>query len=192
LSGAAAAGDPLPDSLGVDDRAQLGAGKGQPRGHVGADPRLAKVVFALLVLGCFAAFLVTQRLKHTPAVVQEFKLTNSFVPTSSGPHKLEAISFKLAKADEVTVTIENPSGEEVATLAHDMPVARYKKFSLRWNGREGASHGYSVLRSPHGYALLLPINRGRLAPAGEYRVLVSLRAQKRTVPSSRDFTLVRP
>jgi len=159
--------------------------------RTGADERLARVVFALLVLGCFAALLVTQRLKHTPTPIQEPMLTPSFVPASSGPHRLEAISFKLAAADEVTVRIENPSGATVATLVRNRPVARYKRLSLRWNGREGQPHGYSVLTSPHGYEILLPANRGRLAPAGEYGVWVTLRQQDRSVPLPRNFKLVR-
>ena len=42
--------------------------------------RLGRVVFALLVIACFAALLVTQRLKHTPTLVQDFKLTKVLVP----------------------------------------------------------------------------------------------------------------
>jgi len=59
------------------------------------------------VVACFAAFLITQRLKHTPTVVQLFKLTPSFSPTLPGFTKQEAISFKLSRADEVTVTIDS-------------------------------------------------------------------------------------
>jgi hypothetical protein len=39
--------------------------------------------------------------------------------------------------------------------------------------------------------VLVPSNRGRLAPAGEYRVRLSLRTQRRTLLSPRSFTLVR-
>ena len=52
---------------------------------------------------------------------------------------------------------------------------RYKQLSLCWNGRRGTAHGFTVLRRADGYTTLLPVNRGRLAPAGEYRVQVSLR-----------------
>ena len=152
--------------------------------------RPARVVFALLVVACFAAFFITQRLKHTPTAVQLFKLTPSFAPRSAGGLKEERISFKLAQADEVTVSIERAAGGEVASLLHDHPVARYKQFSLRWNGRLGAARGYSVLRAPNGHTTLLPANRGELAPAGEYRVRVSLRNQRRTVLSPRNFKLV--
>ncbi len=157
-----------------------------------AGERRARVVFALLVLACFAAFLITQRLKHTPTAVQEFKLVPVFSPSSSGELKEEHIAFKLAKADDVTVTIVSSSEEDVATLIHDLPVPRYKILSLRWNGREGAAHRYTVLRRADGYTTLLPANRGGLAPAGVYHVRLSLRKQKHSVDSPRDFTLVKP
>ena len=80
-------------------------------------------MFALLVLACFAAFFVTQRLKHSPTAVQSFKLTPRFSPTPTGHLKQERISFKLARADEVTVTIVNSAGDTVATLVSDRPVA---------------------------------------------------------------------
>jgi len=72
----------------------------------------------------------------------------------------------------------------------DLPVPRYKALSLRWNGRSGTAHRYSLLRSGSGRAIVLPATDGRPAPAGEYRVRVSLRKQERTVESPRAFTLV--
>lgn len=154
--------------------------------------RLAQVVFALLVLACFAAFIVTQRLKHTPTPVQHFRLTPRFSPTPQGHIKQERISFKLARADAVTVTILDSAGDTVATLVREEPVARYKQFSLRWNGRRGAPRGYAVTVAADGTTIVTPDNTGALAPAGEYRVHVTLRAQHRTVPGPRTFTLVRP
>jgi hypothetical protein len=157
-----------------------------------AAQRLAQVVFALLVIACFAAFILTQRLKHTPTPVQHFRLTPRFSPTPQGHIKQEQISFKLDRADEVTVTILNSAGDTVATLVRERPVARYKQLSLRWNGRRGAPHGYAVVLAADGTTIVTPRNTGRLAPAGEYRVHVALRNQHRTVPGPRTFTLVRP
>ena len=154
--------------------------------------RLARVVFALLVVACFAAFFITQRLKHTPTVVQLFKLTPSFSPTLPGFTKQEAISFKLSRADEVTVTIERARGGEVATLVRDRAVTRYKQFSLRWNGRSGVARGYTVLKGRNGHTILLVATDGALAPGGEYRIRVSLREQHRSVLSPRNFRLVGP
>ncbi len=153
--------------------------------------RLAQVVFALLVIACFAAFILTQRLKHTPTAVQNFELTPFFSPAPSGHIKEERISFKLAAADEVTVTIVDSAGDTVATLVHNWPVVRYKQFSLRWNGRMGTAHSHTTNAGPEGTTIVTPINTGNPAPAGEYRMRVSLHEQHRTVLSPTGFTLVR-
>ena len=113
--------------------------------------RWRALVFALLVLACFGAFILTQRLKHTPTAVQHFQLTPRFSPTPAGRIKEERISFKLARADAVTVTILDSAGDTVATLVRDRPVARYKQFSLRWNGRMGTAHGYTTMTTADGH-----------------------------------------
>ena len=150
------------------------------------------MVFALLVVACFVAFFLTQHLKHTPTAVQLFKLTPRFSPTPSGHIKQERISFRLARADEATVSIVDSAGAEVARLLHDHPVQRYKQLSLRWSGRLGTAHGYALVPGPNGRSAIQPRLTGALAPAGEYRVRVTLREQDRSVLSPRSFTLVRP
>ncbi len=156
----------------------------------GTDP-LARLVFALLVIACFAAFFITQRLKHTPTAVQEFKLTPFFSPYPTGHIKQEAISFKLAQANEVTVSIIDSDGNTVATLVHNRPVVRYKQFSLRWNGRRGSAHRYVQTLSPRGFPIVAPVNEGAIAAAGEYRVRLDLRHHS-PVLSPLSFTLVAP
>jgi len=149
--------------------------------------RLAGAVFAALVLASFAAFAITQHLKHTPTVVQNFKMTGHFSPAAGGRHALEHLSFRIAHSDDVTVAIEDSSGTVVATLLRDRPLARYTQLSLVWDGRRGPSappRGAGTPRDP-----LLARDHGPLAAAGEYRVRVSLRAQHRTVQSPRSFTL---
>ena len=148
------------------------------------------MVFALLVLACLAAFFITQRLKHTPTSVQNFKLTTRFSPFPAGGLKQEGISFKLARADAVTVTIIDSTGDLVATLVRAYPVQRYKQFSLRWNGRRGPALGYGNVTTGSGRTILVPVNRGAIAPPGEYRVRVSLRHRSVPVLSPRSFTLV--
>lgn len=183
----AAAGEPA-----APGAAAAGAREG------GADPRLAAAVFAILVVACFAALIVTQRLKHTPTPVEEFKRTLAFTPGESGRSgpahagSEERVSFKLTKADRVTVTVEDSSGDTVATLVRGVPVGRYRILSLRWNGRRGAARGYTVIRKADGYTTLVPHNRGPLAPPGEYKARVQLLGQKRSIPSPQGFQLVRP
>jgi hypothetical protein len=152
---------------------------------------LARTIFALLVAACFVAFFLTQHLKHTPTVVQTFRLTPFFSPTPAGHIRQERISFKLSSGDDVTVKILDATGATVATLLTDHPVARYKQLSLRWNGRRGTARSYALVAGPNGTSALAPRLRGAPAPAGEYRVRVSLRRQDRTVLSPHGFRLVR-
>lgn len=154
------------------------------------DP-LARVVFAALVIACFAAFVITQRLKHTPTAVQRFELAPIFSPTPTGHIKVEPISFKLANAERVTVTILDADERTVATLVRDRPVARYKQFALRWNGHEGTAYIKTVAAVPDGTTIVTPVNTGAPAPAGEYHVRVYLHEQRRAVLSPTGFTLVR-
>jgi hypothetical protein len=168
------------------------AARGQTDEPAASADRPARLVFVLLVVACFVAFFLTQHLKHTPTAVQSFKLTPYFSPTPAGHVKAERISFKLAQADEVTATIVSGSGATIATLLADVPVARYKQLSLRWNGRAGRARRLTDVAGPRGSRVITPENTGRPAPAGEYRVRVSLRKQRRTVLSPRGFKLVRP
>jgi hypothetical protein len=148
-------------------------------------------VFALLVIACFAAFLITQRLKHTPTAVQEFDLTPFFSPYPTGHVKQAGIAFKLEHAEAVTVTIIDSSGNTVATLVRDDPVARYKQLSLLWDGRTGTARRVATLETAGGRAILEPENTGAIAPAGEYRVQVGLRHHS-PVLSPASVTLVAP
>jgi hypothetical protein len=152
---------------------------------------LARAVFAALVIACLAAFLITQRLKHTPTVVQEFDMTPFFSPYPSGHLKRAAISFKLEHAERATVTIIDGAGDTVATLVRSYPLPRYRTFSLSWNGRHGTARTYLLTESPHGLPIVAPQNTGALAPAGEYRVRIEL-SHHSPVYSTQSITLVAP
>jgi hypothetical protein len=158
----------------------------------GRPDKLATAVFIALVVACFVAFFLTQRLKHRPTSVQQFKLTPNFAPTPAGRHKQEQISFKLAHAERATVTVIDANGNVVATLLTQYPVPRYKTVSLLWNGRRGTARTHTTVVSSTGHAYILPANRGRLAGAGEYRVRLRLSRQREPVLSPRSFTLERP
>jgi hypothetical protein len=167
-----------------------GEGASRPP-EAGVEP-LARVVFAALVVACFVAFFVTQRLKHAPTAVQQFDLTPFFSPTPAGHIKLEQISFKLEHAERATVTVIDSRGNTVATLLRDYPVRRYKQLSLRWDGRRGTAMGYTTGTVEDGRSYLVPSNTGAPAPAGEYRVRLALSGQPSAVLSPHSFTLVRP
>jgi len=150
--------------------------------------KLARVVFAVLVVACFVAFVLTQRLKHTPTPVQEFKMDESFTPTRipaaacrgrvpaglvNSSERVEYLAFKIAQADEVAVEIVDATNHNVATIVRDLPVQRYKPLSLCWNGQLGATQS------------------GGLAPPGTYHLSVSLRNQSLTRASTGSFKLER-
>ncbi len=158
----------------------------------GRPDKLATAVFTALLIACFLAFFLTQRLKHRPTGVQQFKLTPNFAPTPAGRHKQEQISFKLAHAERATVTIIDANGNLVATLLTQYPVPRYKTVSLLWNGRRGTARSHRTVTSSTGHAYILPANRGRLAGTGEYRVRLRLSRQREPVLSPHSFTLERP
>ncbi|HEU0318039.1 MAG TPA: hypothetical protein VFR49_11960, partial [Solirubrobacteraceae bacterium] len=130
--------------------------------------RLARAVFALLVLATVAAFFVTQRLKHSPTVVQDLKGYLLFSPASRNGHATVKFSFRIKRADDVTVTIVSPGGDDIATLQRDHHLAAYSQWALRWNGRTDA---------------------GSLAPDGRYQIRVRLRDQGRSVLLPQAITL---
>lgn len=134
----------------------------------GPDP-LARVVFAVLVLSSFAAFAVTQRLKHTPTVVQDVRMSASFRPGARSSNGVERISFKLQHPDRVTVTVIDSEGNTVRTLARHLAMPAYKRFSFYWNGHEA---------------------HGRHAPVGTYRVRIALARQKRSILTPAAFELL--
>ncbi len=148
--------------------------------------RLTRVVFGVLVVGCFVAFAVTQRLKHTPTVVQNFEQTPAFYPTRAAAaacrgwvpaalvgvsKRIEYVSFKPSQAATVAVAVVNAAGGEEARLVRDLAVERYKQVSLCWNGQRG------------------PRERGGLAPPGEYRLRVELRGRGLPVYAPEGFSL---
>jgi hypothetical protein len=166
----------------------------------GGDPtlrRAAGAVFAALVLATVGGLFLAQRIKHTPTNVQGFRLHPlSFSPQSPTGPRLEQLSFRTAKTDPVTVAIVGSSGDTVATLVRDLPWQRYLRLCLAWNGRRGVG---GVLRGapPRPAAGICPaepafaLPAGRLAPAGDYRVRVSLGRSGHPVLSPSSFALAR-
>jgi hypothetical protein len=181
-----AAAAPRSDRTGQAGPAKLGSAQAR---------RAAAVVFALLVVATIGGLFLAQRIKHTPTSVQGFRLEpSSFSPAAAGG-ATERVSFRTSANDAVAVTIVSSGGETVATLVRNLAWPRYLRLCLAWNGRRGAG---GVLRAapvrsaagicPAEPAFALP--SGRLAPAGDYRVRVSLRRQRHSVLSPVSFALV--
>ena len=97
---------------------------GRAHGETREAQRLARVVFAVLVVACFVAFVLTQRLKHTPTAVQSFQADEAFRPTSApaascrgkvprarvnASERIEYLSFKPTHAETVTAEIVDSS-----------------------------------------------------------------------------------
>ncbi len=130
---------------------------------------VARVVFALLVGATFSAFLVAQRLKHTPPVVQSFHARGFFSPNGDGRFDREGITFRVKHTDDVTAEIVNASGDAVRTLFRDRRMLAYRQLpTVKWDGITDA---------------------GRRAPDGAYRVRVTLRNEGRSVTVPRSFRL---
>lgn len=132
---------------------------------------LARVVFALVVLATFAAFGVTQWLKHTPTPVQQLEISPAALTVgAAGETGVEQIAFHLQRSDYVTVGVIDSQGDTVRTVVRRLWLRAYKRAVLYWKGMQ-AGH--------------------RLAPPGTYRVSFYLERQKKEVLSPVTFEVAR-
>jgi flagellar hook assembly protein FlgD len=140
--------------------------------------RAPVVIFGVLVVAAFAAFFIAQRLKNAPSVVQRLQIgtgsrvkgdTPAISPNGDGRRDVAHITFRLKKADDVTVHILNADGDEVRKLM-DRHLGAYQQIqpSLVWDGRD---------------------DDGQLLPDGRYRVAITLAHLGRTVISQRSIVI---
>jgi hypothetical protein len=124
--------------------------------------RTPAIIFGVLVAATFAAFFVAQRLKNAPSVVQQFNAYYVFSPNGDGRLDRARITFKVKKADDVTVEMVNSDGDPVKTLLDDRHLDAYApiKPALRWDGTG---------------------DDGKAVPDGRYRVRITLRHLGRSV-----------
>ncbi|HVE67881.1 MAG TPA: N,N-dimethylformamidase beta subunit family domain-containing protein [Solirubrobacteraceae bacterium] len=120
--------------------------------------RLARYVFAALVLATLGAFLVTQRLKQTPRRVQTRSVTEVVSPHVA--FRKAGIRIRLKRTDDATVSLLDEDGDAVRRLVRNRRMRAGEPVQLLWNGRDDA---------------------GRPVPDGNYRVRVGLRRQGRSV-----------
>ena len=121
---------------------------------------LARVVFALLVAATFGAFFVSQKLKNAESVAEYTKLRHYFSPNGDGVRDRDRISFKVEKADRLTITVVNLDGDRVRRLATGVDARPERPVTVVWDGRS---------------------DDGIRAPDGRYRLQVGLRRTGRTV-----------
>lgn len=133
-----------------------------------AEP-LARIVFALLVIGTFVALGITQYVKHTPTPVQQLEISpSSFNPSVLGTATVEHIAFRIDRSDHVSVTVIDTEGNTIRAIARRLWLRRYKRVTLSWDGRG---------------------DDGRYAPAGTYRLRFDLEHGEKHVVSPVSFEL---
>jgi hypothetical protein len=126
----------------------------------------------LLVGATIGAFFAAQRLKQQAPLLRYRASTEAFSPNGDGIKDTAKIRFKLPEADEVTVTVIDEDGGEVARVATNEALGKGEQ-SVDWDGTT---------------------ENGALAPEDEYRVRVSLRDEGRanTLPHTIKLDLTPP
>ena len=108
----------------------------------------------------FGAFFVSQRLKNAESVAEYTKLRHYFSPNGDGVRDVDRITFKVEKADRLTITVVNRDGDRVRRLATGVDARPERPVTVVWDGRS---------------------DDGIRAPDGRYRLQVGLRRTGRTV-----------
>ena len=116
------------------------------------------LVLALLV-GSGAAFAVTERLKLEPSPIAGTKVDKVFSPVCRCKTNTAKISFRLRRADRVTVDMINGDGDVVSEVVRDRQESR-GRVTFYWKGRDSS---------------------GAVVPEGSYRPRVHLAPDRRTI-----------
>jgi len=115
------------------------------------------VVLALLA-GTAVAFAVTERLKLERSPIAGVEVDKSFSPVCRCEQRRARISFRLRRADRVTVEVLDEDGGVVRTLARHRELPAHRT-AVSWDGRD---------------------EQGRLVADGVYRPRVRLERRGRT------------
>jgi hypothetical protein len=154
-----------------------------------ASPRLAAVVFALLVLGTVAAFAYSQRVKRDPLVLDRVSfagaprekgqpLVHAFTPNADCRLDLMRIRFRTTVSGAGTVQVVKPGGRVVFTLARDAFLKRYTFHTYYWDGRQ-RNDGTAA---PGRYKLRVKFNGRTLVTPGVIRLHPAPKSAKRRCP----------
>ena len=124
----------------------------QPAGRRGI---IAGGVVAL-VLVAFGVFVLPFAFTTPPPIITRFVATRVFSPGSTDGRAEARVAIRLSQPSNVLITIKDPSGTVVRTLA-DGTLIRAKTFSVPWDGANDAGE-----RLPDGtYTLDLDANAGQ-------------------------------
>lgn len=129
------------------------------------------VVFGLLVIATFAAFIVTERRKRSPLAVRQRTLSTVLLPRANGSLPRASIRIELSRPDLVSVFIVSSTGAIVRHIARDRPEPAHYPLQYWWDGR---SDSRSVV------------------PGGHYDVRVGLRKQGRAITLRYGIQVRRP
>ena len=128
---------------------------------------LARVVFLALVAATFGAFLVAQRLKGAPPVVQ-LHGQRWFSPDGDGRKDHADLTLRVRESDTLTADLIDAAGNPVRRLVTERAIRPSSPVRLRWDGRTDG---------------------GVIAPDGVYRVRGTLLEQGRSVVNPKLITL---
>lgn len=128
---------------------------------------LVRVVFGVLVLATFGAFIVAQRLKRSSPIVEHVYYPHYIGPKCGCEKARARFSFAPHVAGHVTAQVVDAAGDPVRTLVSGHELSR-RQHHYTWNGRT---------------------DTGLIAPDGQYHLRVTLEDQARSVTLPRVITL---
>jgi len=128
---------------------------------------LVRVVFGVLVLATFGAFIVAQRLKRSSPIVDQVYYPRYIGPRCGCVKARVRFYFAPHIAGHVTAQVVDDAGDPVRTLVSGRELSR-RQHHFTWNGRTDA---------------------GLIAPDGKYHLRVTLEDQARSVTLARAITL---
>ena len=130
--------------------------------------RLTAGVFAVLVLATFGAFFVAQRLKNAPPVLSRLSVFPFASPNGDGRFDVARVSFRVKKADDVSVAVLDSSGDEVRELLGGRHLAAGQLLRLKWDGRD--DDGARVRDGRYRYRITLQHEGRSVVPATSVRI----------------------
>lgn len=106
-----------------------GPSDGGPRGHG------TLVAAGVIVLGlvAFGVFVLPFAFTTPPPIITRFTATRSFSPGQPDGRQVGRVSIRLSEPSRVTITVRDPGGRDVTTLA-DGGLVRARTLSIPWRG----------------------------------------------------------